>query len=261
MRLVFFLTTTLSYAMLYLQNLKHKGVEMKKKGLLIAIEGLDGSGKTTQADLLKDWLEKQGYRVMKSEWYRTKTIYDLNMRLNLLGQMTDQTAFTLVAAEFAARWEYIIRPALEQGTIVVAEKYIYTPLAKDVARGAELEFVKALYQFAPLPDLVFYLKVTVETALQRIIQTRPLHFWESGLDLSLNESLQDSLRLYYQGKISQQTMAEGFKSFQSLVSQEYEGMIQTEGMIVIDETKDIKQQHESIKEWVEKALKKRSRLC
>ncbi len=222
------------------------------KGLLIAIEGIDGSGKTTQTDMLKEWLEHKGLPVMKSEWYRTKSVYDLNMRLNLVDEIDAKGAFILVAAEFASRLEYVLTPALEQGDIILCEKYIYTPMAKDVARGASPEFVKLLYQNAPVPDITFYLEADVDTALARIQNTRKLQFWESGMDLLMD--VKDGLRLYYEGKVSQSAMAKGFSAFQSRVVDEYCRLMDEYDMVVVDKHCNIDQQQEIIRTYVGQIL-------
>ncbi|OIP37856.1 dTMP kinase [Candidatus Desantisbacteria bacterium CG2_30_40_21] len=219
------------------------------KGLLIAIEGIDGSGKTTQVDLLKAWLEDKGLPVIKSEWYRTRTIYDLNMRLNLADEIDAKTAFIIVAAEFAARLEYVLKPAINQGYIILCEKYIYTPMAKDTARGVSPEFVKLLYKDAPVPDITFYLDAAVDTSLNRIQSTRKLQFWESGMDMLMD--VKDGLKLYYDGKIEQTSMAKGFVAFQSRVVNEYCRLIDEYEMVVVNKHCDVNQQQDIIRTQVE----------
>ncbi|MBI4778087.1 hypothetical protein HY792_04120 [Candidatus Desantisbacteria bacterium] len=230
----------------------------KGKGLLIAIEGMDGAGKTTQTDMLKAWLEHKELPVIKSEWYRTKAIYNLNMQLNLADEIDAKTAFILVAAEFASRLEYVLKPALDQGYIILCEKYIYTPMAKDVARGASPEFVRLLYQDAPVPDITFFLEADVDTALARIQNTRKLQFWESGMDMLMDVKevapLADGLRLYYDGKISQAIMAKGFTAFQSRVVEEYCRLIDEYSMVVVDKHCDAVQQQDIIRTQVERML-------
>ncbi|MFH1859909.1 MAG: dTMP kinase [bacterium] len=222
------------------------------KGLLIAIEGIDGAGKTTQIDMLKAWLEGRGLSVIKSEWYRTKSIYSLNMQLNLANEIDAKTAFILVAAEFASRLEYVLKPALEQGCIILCEKYIYTPMAKDVARGVTPEFVRLLYQNAPVPDITFYLEADVDTALNRIQNTRKLQFWESGMDMLMD--VKDGLKLYYDGKIDQTAMAKGFLAFQVRVIEEYRRLIDEYSMIVVNKHYNIDQQQDFIRTQVERML-------
>ncbi len=223
-----------------------------KKGSLIVIEGIDGSGKTTQTDMLKAWLEHKGLPVIKSEWYRTKAVYSLNMQLNLADEIDAKTAFILVAAEFASRLEYVLKPALEQGYIILCEKYIYTPMAKDAARGASPEFVRLLYQDAPVPDLTLYLEADVETSLARIQNTRKLQFWESGMDMLMD--VKNGLRLYYDEKIPQAIFAKGFFAFQSRVTEEYRRLRDEYDMIVVDKHLDINQQQDIIRTQVEQML-------
>jgi len=231
------------------------------KGLLIAIEGIDGAGKTTQTDMLKTWLEGRGLPVIKSEWYRTKAIYDLNMQLNLANEIDAKTAFILVAAEFASRLEYVLKPAIDNGYIILCEKYIYTPMAKDVARGVTTEFVRLLYENAPVPDIIFYLDIDVDIALNRIQSTRKLQFWESGIDMLLDgkgvnegDSLADRLKLYYDGKIDQTAMANGFLAFQARVMDEYCQLIYEYGMVVVNKDYNINQQQDFIHTQVEQML-------
>ena len=167
--------------------------KFKKKhnyeGLLIVIEGTDGSGKSTQLELLKRSIEDQSYGVMVSEWKTSrliaKVIDDAKDR-NLLNATTYSL---LYAADFADRLENNIIPALKSGFIVLLDRYYYTALARDVVRGQNIEWVKNLYEYAPEPDLVFYLDMPVDVLLKRIIGTTGLDFYESGRDVGFSTDL------------------------------------------------------------------------
>ena len=231
-----------------------KNTANNTKGILIAIEGIDGAGKTTQVEMLCDWLRQTGREVIVTNWYRTRYIYDLNMKLNLLGEMNCKTAILLVAAEFAGRLEHVIAPALEQGCVVIADKYIYTPFAKDAVRGIDRALVRKIYEFAAPADLAFYLKTPVEEALRRIVGTRKLNYWECGMDLFLGVPVAEGLRMAYGDAIDRRTLEEGFKKFQSQVSDEYDNMLSRDGMVEIDGTLPASRQHETIRAHVERSL-------
>lgn len=166
------------------------------EGLLIVIEGTDGSGKSTQIDMLKRSIEDQSYGVMVSEWKTSKLIADViddAKDRNLL----NATTFSLIyAADFADRLENQIIPALKAGFIVLLDRYTYTAFARDVVRGQDIEWVKKLYDYAPEPDLVFYLDMPVDVLLKRIIGTTGLNYYESGRDMGFSTDFYKSFEIY-----------------------------------------------------------------
>ncbi len=165
-------------------------------GLLIAIEGTDGSGRTTQIEKLREWLAIESYGVMVSEWKTSRLmarVIDKAKERNLLNA---NTFSLLYATDFADRLENNIIPALKAGLIVLTDRYTYTAFVRDVARGVSRNWVKSLYDFVPEPDLVFYLKMPVDVLLKRIISTTGLDYFESGRDIGLSTDFYESFKIY-----------------------------------------------------------------
>ncbi len=198
-------------------------------GLLIVIEGTDGSGKSTQIERLKRWIEDQSYGVMVSEWKTSKFIADAINDAKERNLLNATTFSLLYAADFADRFENIILPALKAGFVVILDRYVYTAYARDVVRGHDINWLKNLYEYAPEPDMVFYLDVPVEILLKRIIGTTGLDYWESGRDIGLSSDFYKSFQIY-QGKCLD----------------EYQKMIKEYGFISIDGTLSEKEIHKRI---------------
>ena len=198
-------------------------------GLLIVIEGTDGSGKSTQIDKLKRWIEDQSSGVMVSEWKTSKFIADAINDAKDRNLLNATTFSLLYAADFADRLEQVIIPALKAGFVVILDRYVYTAYARDVVRGHNIEWLKNLYDYAPEPDMVFYLDVPVEILLKRIIGTTGLDYWESGRDIGLSTDFYKSFQIY-QGKCLDA----------------YQKMIDEYGFISIDGTKSPKEIHKKI---------------
>lgn len=174
-------------------------------GLLIVIEGTDGSGRTTQIEKLREWLAFESYGVMISEWKTSRLmggVIDQAKDRNLLNANT----FSLIyACDFADRLENVIIPALKAGLIVITDRYTYTAFARDVVRGVSPDWVRKLYDFAPEPDLVFYLKMPVDVLLKRIIATSGLDYYESGRDIGLSTDFYESFKLYQRRILAEYT--------------------------------------------------------
>jgi dTMP kinase len=165
-------------------------------GKIIAIEGTDGVGRSTQIHLLREWLEIRGYGVIETGWTRSTLMQptiDLAKASNTLNKLT---FVLLYATDFADRLEKEIVPALKAGFIVLSDRYIFTALARAGVRGVDRAWLRELYGFAIKPDLVFYLKVDVDTLVKRVIESRGLDFWESGMDMKLADDIYDSFRTY-----------------------------------------------------------------
>jgi dTMP kinase len=169
-------------------------------GKIIAVEGTDGVGRSTQIRLLREWLEVQGFGVVETGWTRSELMQptiELAKSSNTLNKLT---FVLLYATDFADRLEKEIIPALKAGFIVLADRYIFTALARAGVRGVDREWLRTLYGFAIAPHLVFYLRVDVDTLLRRILESRGMDYWESGMDLKLGNDIYDSFRAY-QGKL------------------------------------------------------------
>jgi dTMP kinase len=165
-------------------------------GRIIAIEGTDGVGRTTQINLLREWLEVQGFGVVETGWTRSALMQptiELAKSSNTLNKLT---FVLLYATDFADRLEKEIIPALKAGFIVLSDRYIFTALARAGVRGVDRLWLRSLYGFAIAPHLVFYLRTDVDTLITRVLASRGMDFWESGMDLKGGDDIYDSFRTY-----------------------------------------------------------------
>src|SRR3989440_2117848 len=165
-------------------------------GKLIAIEGTDGVGRSTQIQLLREWLEVKGYGVVETGWTRSPLMQptiELAKSSNTLNKLT---FVLLYATDFADRLEKEIIPALKAGFVVLSDRYIFTALARAGVRGIDRAWLRTLYGFAIAPHLVFYLNIDVKNLIQRVLETRGMDFWESGMDLKTGDDIYDSFRAY-----------------------------------------------------------------
>ena len=180
-------------------------------GKLIAIEGTDGVGRSTQIQLLREWLEVRGYGVIETGWTRSQLMQptiELAKSSNTLNKLT---FVLLYATDFADRLEKEIIPALKAGFVVLSDRYIFTALARAGVRGVDRQWLRALYGFAIAPHMVFYLKVDVSTLIRRVLAARGMDFWESGMDLKHGDDIYDSFRTYQNRLLREYTsMADEF---------------------------------------------------
>jgi dTMP kinase len=176
-------------------------------GRLIAVEGLDGSGKSTQIYLLKRWLEAEGVRVYFSEWNSSELVKSATSK-GKKRELLSPTTFSLIhATDFADRYERHLLPLLRAGYIVLCDRYIFTAFGRDTTRGCPPAWVRGIYNFAALPDLTFFFKADLEVSLKRILEGRPkLKFFEAGMDLRLSTDPYESFRIF-QGRILEQYLA------------------------------------------------------
>lgn len=186
------------------------------EGLLIVIEGTDGSGKSTQLELLKKYIQAQSYGVMVSEWKTSRLIAGVIDDAKDRNLLNATTYSLLYAADFADRLENQIIPALKSGFIVLLDRYYYTALARDVVRGQDIEWVKNLYDYAPEPDLVFYLDMPVDVLLKRIIGTTGLDFYESGRDVGFSTDFYKSFEIYQKKCLEQYNNMKSEYNFKSI---------------------------------------------
>lgn len=186
------------------------------EGLLIVIEGTDGSGKSTQLELLKKSIQAQSYGVMVSEWKTSRLIANVIDEAKDRNLLNATTYSLLYASDFADRLENQIIPALKSGFIVLLDRYYYTALARDVVRGQDIEWVKNLYEYAPEPDLVFYLDMPVDVLLKRIIGTTGLDFYESGRDMGFSTDFYKSFEIYQKKCLEQYNKMKSEYNFKSI---------------------------------------------
>ena len=195
------------------------------------VEGIDGSGKSTQLSLLSQWLRSQGYAVAFSEWNSSPLVRETTRR-GKKKEMFTPTTFSLIhATDFADRMESYILPLVKAGAVVCADRYAYTAFARDVARGVSRRWVRNIYRFALRPDLRFYFRVPLDVALQRILGGRnAIKYYEAGMDLGLSRSVEESFRI-----------------FQGRILDEYEAMTDEMGFRVIDATQSIEEQQRQMR--------------
>jgi dTMP kinase len=180
-------------------------------GKLIVFEGADGSGRSTQLIRLVDWLETCGYPTVQVGLKRSMLVSEeLEKAQN--GNVLSRTTLALFyATDFADQLENVIIPSLKAGFIVLADRYIYTLMARDMVRGMNEKWLKNLYGIAPEPDAVFYLSVEPNELVQRnLSKTATLDYWESGMDLGLSRDVFDSFLKY------QQQMGDAFLKLQKI---------------------------------------------
>jgi dTMP kinase len=207
-------------------------------GKLIIVEGIDGSGKSTQLDLLRKWVASQGYCSYFSEWNSSELVQSTTKRGKAMRLLSPLTFSLIHAADFADRLEGDILPSLRGGGVVLADRYIYTAFARDAARGMDRDYVRRLYRFAPKPTVAVYFRVPLDEALNRILAGRPeLKYYEAGMDLGLSPDPYESFRL-----------------FQGRIFQEYEKLVTEFGLHVIDATLPIPEQQRQLRSLVEPHL-------
>lgn len=179
-------------------------------GKLIAVEGADGSGRSTQIARLRDWLEGCGHATVQVGLKRS-TLVSEELDQAQTGNILSHTTLSLFyATDFADQLENIILPALRAGSMVLADRYIYTLMVRDLVRGMDERWLKNLYGIALAPDAVFYLNVSPEELVQRnFSKNHALDYWESGMDLGFSRDMFDSF-LKYQAQVEKQ-----FKRLQS----------------------------------------------
>jgi len=165
-------------------------------GKLIAIEGTDGVGRSTQIQLLREWLEVRGYGVVETGWTRS-TLMQPTIEIAKSSNTLNKLTFVLLyATDFADRLEKEIIPALKAGFVVLSDRYIFTALARAGVRGVDRQWLRNLYGFAIAPHMVFYLNIDVKTLIGRVLASRGMDFWESGMDLKHGDDIYDSFRAY-----------------------------------------------------------------
>src|SRR5882724_10865107 len=208
-------------------------------GKLVIVEGIDGSGKSTQLALLYRWLVAQGHKVFFTEW-NSSILVRRSMKRGKKKDLLTPTTFSLLhAVDFADRLTYKIVPPLKAGMTVLADRYVYTAFSRDVARGVHPRWVRAVYGFAPRPDLALYFRVPIEVSLERLLGGRAkLKYHEAGMDLGLASD-----------------PAESFRLFQSRVLDIYDQLSREFDLRVIDASGDIPTQQRVVRRMVQEVLR------
>ena len=209
-------------------------------GKLFVVEGIDGSGKTTQLALLAKWLSAAGLRVFVTEWNSSALVKAATKMGKKKNSLTPTTFSLLHATDFADRLLYNIVPPLKAGMIVIADRYAYTAFARDVARGVDRAWVRDLYSFAVRPDLTLYFRVPIDVSLDRLMARRvKLKFYEAGMDMGWSLNAQESFRV-----------------FQGKVLEEYDRLVDEFGLSVIDASLAITDQQQMVRNLVSRQLEK-----
>jgi dTMP kinase len=208
--------------------------DLELPGKLFIVEGIDGSGKSTQLDLLHKWLVSQGYLVVATEWNSASIVKQTTRRGKKRRLLTPMSFSLIHSADFASRTYQQILPALRGGAVVLADRYVFTAFARDGVRGVDREWLRELYSFAVKPSLAFYFDVPLAEAITRIRGGRAqLKYYEAGLDLGLASDPEVS-----------------FARFQSLIRQEYESLVEEFGLVRMDATQTLIRQQRLMREIV-----------
>jgi dTMP kinase len=207
-------------------------------GKLFVVEGIDGSGKTTQLALLAKWLSAAGHAVVLTDWNSSALVKAATKAGKKKNALTPMTFSLLHATDFADRLLYNIIPPLKAGMIVLADRYAYTAFGRDAARGVDRRWVRELYSFAVKPDLAVYFRVPIEVSTDRLLARRvKLKFYEAGMDMGWSTSSVESFRL-----------------FQGKVLDEYDRLVDEFGMSVVDAVGSITEQQRTFRKLVSQRL-------
>ena len=207
-------------------------------GKLVVIEGADGSGRSTQIARLVQWLEGCGHATVQVGLKRSTLVSEELEQAKQGNILSHLTMSLFYATDFADQLENIILPALKAGFIVLADRYIYTLMVRDLVRGLDEAWLKNVYGIAVVPDAVFYLNVPPESLVQRNFQKiQALDYWESGMDIGLSRDMFDS-----------------FLKYQALVETEFRRLQATYGFTIVNGERSIEEISAELQERVEKLL-------
>ena len=202
------------------------------------VEGIDGSGKSTQLRLLEQWLRYNEFEVFRTEWNSSDMVRSITSKGKKKEILVPTTFSLLHATDFADRFERNILPLLHAGYFVLADRYIYTAYARDATRGCDPNWVRHVYSFAIKPDITFYFQVPLDVAMDRILSGRPkIKFYEAGMDLHLSKDSYESFRM-----------------FQSRIITQYDKMSPREDFHIMDATAAIPKQQQIMREQIRHLL-------
>jgi dTMP kinase len=208
-------------------------------GALIAVDGVDGSGRATQLDLLASWLQIQGYGVVRSSWNSSKLVSKTISDARRQQSLTPLTYSILHATDVAERQSAEIVPALQAGYVVLADRYVFTAFARDIARGVEPDWIFNLYGFAIRPDLAIYLRIDAASSINRVMGV-------AG-EVTVEEA---------QEQASVRGAIHSFLQFQERVVEEYEALVYPFELVSVDATLPIRRQQQRIRDLAEHALER-----
>ena len=219
------------------------GVKLEElSGTLFVLEGTDGSGRSTQISLLTEWLESEGFAVQTMGLRRSFLVADDIDTLLAENSVTPMTLALMYSTDFFDQLERRILPALRSGLIVLADRYIYTLIARSAVRGIGRDYLHGIYEMALRPDLTFWLNVKPEVAFDREFKkSQTISYWESGRDMSLSNDLFQS-----------------FIRYQSLIRREFDYLSQRHGFIEIDGEESVSEVNRVLRKRIASALGIRS---
>lgn len=207
-------------------------------GRLIAAEGLDGSGKSTQLRLLSFWLRAEGYEVVVTEWSPSRLIKRALKKGKKQGHMDSALLSILYAADLTELYEKNILPPLRRGAVVLVDRYVYTALTRDMARGVERDWVEQVYRFAVQPDLTIYFQISAEESLRRtLLDQEDVNYYQAGMDLGLSSDPIAS-----------------FRAFQERILAAYESILAPLSVLRLNASLPVKAQQRILREAVESVL-------
>ena len=210
----------------------------KLAGRLIVVEGADGSGRSTQIALLVEWLEGSGHATVQVGLKRSTLVSEELEHAKQGNILSHRTLSLFYATDFADQFENIILPALRAGCMVLADRYIYTLMARDIVRGMDETWVKNLYAMALVPDAVFYLDVPPAQLMQRnIANTHALDYWESGMDLGLSQDIIDC-----------------FLKYQTMMAEQFRRLQKDYGFTIIDGSGSVQEIHAELRDKIAAVL-------
>ena len=224
-----------------------KGIPgVKAKGLpgtLIAIEGGDGAGRTTQMALLREWVERLGFPTVETG-LKSSELVGTELAKAMEGNTLCPTTFSLFyATDFADRLENSIIPALRAGFVVLADRYIFTQMARDSVRGCQRDWIREVYSMALVPDLTIYLKVSPKFLAERsFLKNGVLDYWESGMDIQRSGD-----------------MYQCFIRYQGWLQKEFNGLIEEYKLKVVDGNNSAVLVQQQVQSLVQKVLKPKVR--
>lgn len=202
-------------------------------GKLIVLEGTDGVGRSTQIQLLRTWLEDEGYAVSDTGLRRSPLTQPGLDAAKLGHTLSPLTMSLFYATDFADRLEHQILPALKAGFIVLSDRYFYSVISRDVVRGADPDWARNVYGFALKPDLVLYLKASIPSLVSRIVHGRGFNYWESGMDMRCADNLYDSFHVY-----------------QSRLIAQFDAMAKEFGFVTLDANRSIQQVFDQLRQQI-----------
>jgi dTMP kinase len=194
-------------------------------GHLIVLEGADGVGRSTHTELLQGWLEGHGFAVATTGLVRS-ALTQRGIEMAKEGHNFDRTTMALFyATDLADRIENEIIPALRSGFVVLADRYVFTTMARGAVRGLDLEWLAQVYGFALVPERTFFLRLDPDDLIRRTLRRGgELDYWESGRDVGLAPDLYTSFRMY-----------------QALILQEFDHMAARYDFTIVDASRTVEE--------------------